>query len=91
MRLPLIVAVTIASVTGAAAQNILPRTTYFTDSYGNISGSATTNPMTGQTVLNNQYGGYEGTINRTGPNQHSITNADGDYMGSINGPMFGNE
>lgn len=89
MRKLLIVSQILFSVTAANAQNILPRTTYFYDSYGNISGSATTNPMTNQTVINNQYGGYEGSINKTGPGQYSVTNDQGDYMGSMNGPTFG--
>lgn len=89
MRKLLIAIQFVLVATSANAQNMMPKTAYFYDSYGNISGSATTNPMTGQTVINNQYGGYEGSINRTGKNQYSITNDQGDYMGSINGPMFG--
>lgn len=73
----------------ANAQNILPKTTYFYDSYGNISGSASSNPVTGQTTFSNQYGSYEGSVNRIGPNQYGVTDANGDYQGSINGPMFG--
>ena len=91
MRLGLTLTFIALATPAAMAQNILPRTTYFYDSYGNIAGSATTNPMTNQTVINNQYGGYEGVISKTGPNQYGITDANGDYQGSINGPMFGAE
>ena len=89
--LPAVVVLSFAILAGSAAnaENILPKTTYFYDSYGNITGSATTNPMTNQTVFNNQYGGYEGTVNKTGPGQYSFTNDQGDYMGSMNGAIFG--
>ena len=70
MRLALSLAFVALATPTALVQNILPRTTYFMDSYGNPAGSATTNPVAGQTVFNDQYGAYEGVISKTEPNQY---------------------
>lgn len=87
MRKLLILSQFVFFATGAQAQNILPRTTYFYDSYGNISGSATSNPVTGQTVINNQYGGYEGSINPAGPGKAVINDDQGNFMGTMSSPV----